>query len=248
MGPFAAGQPWDFVAKGNIYSGRGVHQITYCMTYANISLFLYGDLRLVKYPDLLASDTVLPWLTTLVYFVLPQSQYPTIAEVFDGQWERFLDGLNVDKAFKDKYKNEFPVCVQLINGGVECGDAAIVKKDMTEKVKKAIRQANNNTTIRGSAYHHFVGGIPVDGKELFDKSSPEYDKSLTGKEVLKVCLTISQNDTNPESKGIYQVLNWYRKFFLKGNNMEPIPFSPEKNPFLVFAGKNMEILVKGPSK
>jgi hypothetical protein len=233
---------WGFVAEGNIYSGRGVHQVTYVMNYANISLILYGDLRLVKYPDLLASDTILPWLTTLVYFIMPQSQYPTIAEVFDGQWERYLDTLNVGPN-KEKYKIEFPVCVLLINGGIECGDAAIVKENMTEKQKKAIRQANNNTAIRGSAYHHFVGGIPIKGKVLFSDDSPEYKKSLTGEEVFKACLSISQTDSVPASKGIYTIpLSWHRPFFLQ-DDLKPATWYTD---YMVFAGINIERLMKNP--
>ena len=237
---------WGFVAEGNIYSGRGVHQVTYVMNYANISLILYGDLRLVKYPDLLASDTILPWLTTLVYFVMPQSQYPTIAEVFDGQWARYLDNLHVDSAYsvnKERYKKEFPVCVLLINGGIECGDASIVKESMSAEQKKRVKQANNNTAIRGSAYHHFVGGIPIDGKELFDKSSPEYKKSLTGEKVLETCLSISQTDSDPATKGIYSIpLSWHRPFFLQ-DNLQPATWYTD---YMVFAGKNVERLMKNP--
>jgi hypothetical protein len=237
MGPFASGGAWNFVAGSNIYGGRGVHQITYCMNYANISLFLYGDLRLVKYPNLIVSDNFLPWLTTLVYFVLPQSQYPSIAEIFDGQWKRHLNSLSVDQDWKNRYMKEFPTCVLLINGGIECGQVSTKNPD---KIK-------NNTIIRGDAYYHFVGDHPItiDKKEkkLFSEKSPKYNEALTGKEVLQACHSISQNDPGAtSSKGLHQGLNWYRKFFLN-EQVEPQNYYSD---YMVFAGENIKKLMEKP--
>ncbi|MCP4176881.1 MAG: hypothetical protein GY756_03870 [bacterium] len=233
MGVFAPGQPWDFVAKGNIYSGRGVHQITYGMNYANISLILYGDLRLVKYPNLIVSDTVLPWLTTLIYFVMPQSQYPTIAEVFDGQWERHLNSPSITASWKDRYMKEFPMCVLLINGGIECGQKSMGTTAL-------IKSANNNTKIRGGAYRHFVEDIPIDGKELFDKHAPKYEGALTGEEVVKACHAISQNDKEESSKGLYQGLNWHRYFFILDYSFKLASWNTGN---MVFCGSNIEKLM-----
>ena len=237
MGPFAPNQPWESVAAGNLYYGRGVHQITYGMTYANISLFLYGDLRLMKYPDLLATDTVLPWITTLVYFVLPQSQYPTIAEIFDGQWKKHIEGVTGDKEWKARYLNEFPMCVLLINGGIECGQSSL-KTDLETQM------ANNNTKIRGDAYYHFAGIIPVNNKLLLNEKNAEVVKDvLDGKQVLDICHTISQNDpAGSGSKGLYQGLRWYRFFFIT-KDLVPANYATD---YMVFGGKNIQMLFNPP--
>lgn len=243
MGPFAIGHKWDKVAEGNIYSGRGVHQVTYAVNYANISLILYGDLRLVKYPDLLTSDSLITWLTTLVYFILPQSQYPTIAELFDGQWDRHLDMLTSQpEDFRNNYRKEFPVCVLLINGGIECGS---VGRENGEKYPSIA----NNTKIRGGAYYHFAKNLKIDEKELFANNSPIDKDALTADEVLKACYSISQkrsiDDGGQEKvKGIYDGLNWFRYFFLlqEGGKIKPIAYSDYEMPFVIFGGKNVEKL------
>ena len=232
MGPFDADHKWENVAKGNIYSGRGVHQITYAVTYANISLILYGDLRLVKYPDLLTSDTLIPWLTTLVYFIMPQSQYPTIAEVFDGQWEKHLDSTGKPEEFINRYKKEFPVCVLLINGGIECGS---VGKGQGASIA-------NNTKIRGGAYYHFVNNFKIEGKTLFVDDSPIDSDAVPANEMLKQCYLISQTKgPNETVEGILNGLNWYRPFFLIYENSEikPISYCVGEMPFTVFAGSNV---------
>ena len=256
MGPFSGYPsdttkgPWQFVAGENLYYGRGIHQITYCMNFANISLFLYGDLRLVKYPDLLASDSILPWLTTLVYFVLPQSQYPTIAEVFDGQWDRYIETKKstFGAEYAKRYLNQFPVCVLLINGGIECGQASLADLRTDPKEKEDVELANNNTKIRGESYHHFVEPIPVEGKELFSAVAPKCDDSLTGVQVLNVCHTISQNDEEDSSKGIYRGLQWFRSFFiLAPADSAPPTLINHYSDYMVFGGKNVEILFKDPA-
>ena len=50
-GPFSPEGHLHYLTLGNKYYGRGAKQLSYPANYANTSLLLYGDLRLVKYPN-----------------------------------------------------------------------------------------------------------------------------------------------------------------------------------------------------
>lgn len=132
------------------YCGRGIKQTSYPANYANASLFLFGDLRLLAYPELVEEPGVMAFLSGLVYAMLPKDSNPSIFEVMDGSFHRQLQQLAQDPSvaanpdyqqFVGTYDQEFPLTVLLVNGGPECNG----------------NPANtNNTKIRIAAYNYFV--------------------------------------------------------------------------------------------
>ena len=122
-GVFADNGPFESIIKPNAYYGRGVKQVTYPTNYANISLLLYGDLRLVKYPNLVHEERLLPFLTAIVYTVLPKDSRPSIIEVIDGSFRRDIELYSLDNVKKDVvigYDKGFSLTIALVNGGPEC--------------------------------------------------------------------------------------------------------------------------------
>lgn len=132
------------------YCGRGIKQTSYPNNYAAASLFLFGDLRLLAYPELIEEPGVMGYLSGLVYAMLPKDSNPSIFEVLDGSFHRKLSALASDSAiasnpayqsFVATYDREFPLTVLLVNGGPECnGNPANI----------------SNTKVRIAAYNYFV--------------------------------------------------------------------------------------------
>ncbi len=132
------------------YCGRGIKQTSYPTNYANASLFLFGDLRLLAYPELIEEPGIMAFLSGLVYAMQPKDSNPSIFEVMDGTFHRKLAELAADPAtaadpafqtFVATYDQEFPLTVLLVNGGPECNGNPANK---------------NNTKIRIAAYNYFV--------------------------------------------------------------------------------------------
>lgn len=134
------------------YCGRGIKQTSYPSNYANASLFLFGDLRLLAHPELIEEPGLMGFLSGLYYSIQPKESNPSILEIMDGTFHRKLEELALDPAigqdpeflsFKQTYDQEFPLTVLLVNGGPECnGNPNLVTK--------------NNTKIRIAAYNYFV--------------------------------------------------------------------------------------------
>ncbi len=117
-GPFGPQGYLYYLTENNCYYGRGAKQLSYPSNYANVSLLLYGDLRLVKYPQLV-EESVLPFLTSIAYMLIPKSGNPSLAEVMDGSWSEALHNA-APADFKKIYDRDFPLTVLLVNGGPEC--------------------------------------------------------------------------------------------------------------------------------
>lgn len=119
-GPFGPNGYLNYLTVGNSYFGRGAKQLSYPSNYANVSLLLYGDLRLVKFPQLVEEENVLPFLTAIAYALLPKSSNPSIAEIMDGTWSQKLHDSNAPSSFRETYDRDFPLTVLIVNGGPEC--------------------------------------------------------------------------------------------------------------------------------
>ncbi|OGV18753.1 MAG: hypothetical protein A2X47_01000 [Lentisphaerae bacterium GWF2_38_69] len=119
-GPFGSQGYLYYLTEGNSYFGRGAKQLSYPSNYANTSLLLYGDLRLVKYPQLVEEQNLLPFLTAITYALIPKSGNPSLAEVMDGSWSKKLNQSKAPNEFKKIYDRDFPLTVLLVNGGPEC--------------------------------------------------------------------------------------------------------------------------------
>lgn len=113
-GPFSLTGKFAEMVRNNKYFGRGIKQVTYPSNYANTSLLLYGDLRLVEHPELM-SKGFLPYLSAIAYALTPKDSRPSIAEVMDGTFGRRIDGTSIEA-----YDRGFSTTISLVNGGPEC--------------------------------------------------------------------------------------------------------------------------------
>lgn len=121
FGVFAKGGRLHALTKGNKYYGRGAKQLSYPSNYANTSLLLYGDLRLVKFPHLVETESCLAFLTAITYAMIPKSGLPSLVEVMDGTWHDKVNDPEQDapEEFLKTYDRDFPLTVLLVNGGPE---------------------------------------------------------------------------------------------------------------------------------
>lgn len=147
-GPFSQTGSQAALVKGNYYYGRGPTQLSYPTNYANLSLMLYGNLFLVKDPDLVQGNNFLPFLSTIVYSVQPKSGKPSIVEIMDGSYAARATG-------KAKVYAElgFPFTVAIVNGGPECGS-------------NTINLANTRTRLRAFRYFSKSGHLFPQGFTL----------------------------------------------------------------------------------
>lgn len=222
---------WDLPPTGSsdpvnctLYGGKGIHQITYQYNYANISLFLYQDLRLIKYPKLIASKSILPWLTTLTYSAIPKAYCPSIIEVFDGQWQKHLKDVNASPTDSANYSNPFPMTVLLING-LECGPEAV--KRNTEQANTQY-DTSNNTFIRCQAYNSFDTGT----KKLISGTD-----SITAP-TLQDCYNIDMDYL----AGPFSTIAWKRPFLVTANKK----LVSEASNYYIFGGKGTITFLDGP--
>ena len=114
-GPFSDNGSQAAMVKGKYYYGRGIKQLSYPSNYANLSLMMYGDLRLVQDPDLVQGDNFLPYLSAIVYTIQPKNGRPSIAEVMDGSFIKRASG-----NAKLYAEMGYPFTIALVNGGPEC--------------------------------------------------------------------------------------------------------------------------------
>ena len=211
-GPFASKGKMNELTKGKYYYGRGAKQLSYPSNYANTSLLLYGDLRLVKYPDLV-EEGILPFLTAISYSLIPKSSQPSLAEVMDGSWQKQLNESNAPEEFKDRYNRDFPVTVLLVNGGPECGPPIGSAEKRSEK---DIAMGKANTKTRIDAYNYFSTS-----DELLD---PDVKYSVDTSKGYDLCMEmrpaeINQANSSDEYKRLfrknyYYGPNWEKKIIL----------------------------------
>ena len=177
-GPFAEGGNLHYLTSGNKYYGRGAKQLSYPVNYSNTSLLLYGDLRLVKYPNLVEKD-ILPFLTAITYTLIPKSKNPSIAEIMDGSWSHKWSASEAPESDKKIYNRDFPLTVLIVNGGPECnghidiGDENAHTKEEINSIKSV---ANSKTRIDGYEYFS-TGSDLLDPNVTYEiEEGPDYYK------------------------------------------------------------------------
>lgn len=98
-------QPVD----GQTYQGRGALQLSWNYNYGQVSEAIFGDAStLLQNPGLVATDPILAWQTAIWFWMTPQSPKPSAHEVMIGDPSQYK-------------KDAFGETVNIINGGVECG-------------------------------------------------------------------------------------------------------------------------------
>lgn len=113
---------------GKSYKGRGPIQLSYNYNYGMASAFLFGDKQvLLDNPDLLLQDAALAFQTAIWFWMTPQYPKPSAHEVMTNLWKpNTLD-------LKKQRIPGFGMTVNIINGGVECGQG-IEKSQVLDRI------------------------------------------------------------------------------------------------------------------
>ncbi|MBV8325413.1 chitinase [Chryseobacterium sp.] len=108
---------------GQAYYGRGPKQLSWNYNYGQFSEAWFGDKNiLLKNPGLLAGNNVLSFASAIWFWMTPQFPKPSCHEVMTGKWQ---------PTEKDKESGRTPgfgTTVNIINGGIECGQPATQPK------------------------------------------------------------------------------------------------------------------------
>lgn len=92
------------------YQGRGAIQLSYNYNYGQASEAIFNDKnQLLNNPSLVATDPVSAWQTAIWFWMTPQAPKPSCHEVMIGNPKKYAD-------------DPFGETVNIINGGIECGN------------------------------------------------------------------------------------------------------------------------------
>lgn len=103
--------------QGKSYHGRGPLQLSWNYNYGQFSEAYFGNAQvLLDNPDLLLQDSVLCFASAIWFWVRDQYPKPSCHDIITGQWvptpKDLAEGRNIG----------FGTVVNVINGGLECGD------------------------------------------------------------------------------------------------------------------------------
>lgn len=102
---------------GKSYHGRGPMQLSWNYNYAQFSEAYFGDRQvLLNDPDLLLKDPVLCFASAIWFWVKDQYPKPSCHDVMTGRWEPSA------KDIAGGRQPGFGAVVNVINGGLECGE------------------------------------------------------------------------------------------------------------------------------
>ena len=108
---------------GKSYMGRGPKQLSWNYNYGQFSEAWYGTKdSLLLYPERLAQDPVLSFASAIWFWMTPQFPKPSCHDIMTGNWS---------PTPKDIQKGRLPgfgATVNVINGGVECGNGTELDK------------------------------------------------------------------------------------------------------------------------
>ncbi|REC62089.1 chitinase [Chryseobacterium pennae] len=108
---------------GQAYYGRGPKQLSWNYNYGQFSEAWFGDKNiLLKNPGLLAENNVLSFASAIWFWMTPQFPKPSCHDVMTGKWQ---------PTEKDKESERIPgfgTTVNIINGGIECGQSTTQPK------------------------------------------------------------------------------------------------------------------------
>jgi hypothetical protein len=99
------------------YHGRGPMQLSWNYNYGQFSEAYFGNKQvLLDNPDLLLQDPVLCFASAIWFWVRDQYPKPSCHNIMTGQWEP------TEKDIAGNRRLGFGAVVNVINGGLECGD------------------------------------------------------------------------------------------------------------------------------
>ncbi len=102
---------------GESYHGRGPKQLSYNYNYGQFSDFLYADKNVIlKNPNLISEDAVVSFMSSLWFWMTPQTEKPSCHMIMSGEWIPTSEDTAMGRAI-----SKFGMTTNVINGGVECG-------------------------------------------------------------------------------------------------------------------------------
>ena len=108
---------------GKSYFGRGPKQLSWNYNYGQFSEAWFGTKdSLLQHPDWLAHDPVLSFASAIWFWMTPQFPKPSCHDIITGKWIP-----NANDIAKGRVPG-FGATVNVINGGVECGNGTELKK------------------------------------------------------------------------------------------------------------------------
>ena len=108
---------------GKSYYGRGPKQLSWNYNYGQFSEAWFGTKdSLLQHPDWLAHDPVLSFASAIWFWLTPQYPKPSCHDIMTGKWIP-----NAGDIAKGRVPG-FGATVNVINGGVECGNGTELKK------------------------------------------------------------------------------------------------------------------------
>lgn len=104
------------VIPSQMYYGRGPIQISWNYNYGFLSDTYYGDKKiLLCYPDYVANNSLLAWVSALFFWMTPQPPKPSAHAVMTGLWTPTPADISANRCLG------FGTTINIINGGLECG-------------------------------------------------------------------------------------------------------------------------------
>ena len=108
---------------GKSYSGRGPKQLSWNYNYGQFSEAWYGSKdTLLQHPERLAHDPVLSFASAIWFWMTTQFPKPSCHDIMVGKWKPTSNDLMNGRV------PGFGATVNVINGGVECGNGRELEK------------------------------------------------------------------------------------------------------------------------
>lgn len=111
--------------QGQFYYGRGPKQLSWNYNYGQFSETWFGSKdTLLQHPDKLSKDPVISFASAIWFWMTPQYPKPSCHDVMVGKWV---------PTQSDTLKGRVPgfgATINIINGGVECGNAIEQKRTL----------------------------------------------------------------------------------------------------------------------
>lgn len=101
---------------GKKYYGRGPKQLSWNYNYGQFSQLWYGNKdTLLQFPEKLSADPVVSFASAIWFWMTPQKPKPSCHDIITGKWQPGENDILKGR------KAGFGATVNVINGGVECG-------------------------------------------------------------------------------------------------------------------------------
>mgnify|MGYP002621129711 CR=1 FL=1 len=123
--------------EGQSYYGRGPIQLSYNYNYGQASEHIFGDKNiLLNNPALLETDAEISFMTAIWFWMTPQAPKPSAHDVIIDVYVPTQQEIEAGRV------NGFGTTVNIINGGVECGDGGDEGYQVVDRINYYKRYTN----------------------------------------------------------------------------------------------------------